>query len=82
MNKEQVILNIKELQDKMADIDERLFASDERVSALDLDTQLMYLRLLYDSYLSLRPEGAAEGRRKNRSRKEAAPKAEEKEAEA
>lgn len=76
MNKEHILLNIRELQEKMEALDERLFQDDEPVSALDLDTQLMHLRLLYDTYLSLRPEGKKKG--KGRKEKEvAAPKAEE-----
>ena len=54
MNKENIILKIKALQSKIAELDEKLLSSGEEVSALDLDTQLMYLRMLYDSYLSLR----------------------------
>lgn len=78
MNKEQVILNIKELQEKILEIDERLFDGDGQFSALDLDTQLMYLRRLYDSYLSLRPSAPSDGKRKGRNRKETALKEEEK----
>ena len=76
MNKEHILLNIRELQEKMEALDERLFQDDAPVSALDLDTQLMHLRLLYDSYLALRPEGKKKG--KNRREKEfPAPKTEE-----
>ena len=76
MNKEHILLNIKELQEKIKELDERLFQDDGPVSALDLDTQLMHLRLLYDSYLALRPEGKKKG--KVRKEKEIpAPKAEE-----
>ena len=62
MNKENILLNIKGLQEKIEALDERLFEDDEAVSALDLDTQLMHLRLLYDAYLSLRPEGKKKGK--------------------
>ena len=68
MNKEHILLNIRELQEQMEALDERLFRDDAPVSALDLDTQLMHLRLLYDSYLALRPEGKKKG--KNRREKE------------
>ena len=70
MDKERIFVNIKELQKKIAQLDERLSDSKEPVSALDLDTQLMYLRLMYDSYLSLRTEMPTEGKRRGKGRKE------------
>ena len=42
----------------------------EPVSALDLDTQLMYLRLMYDSYLSLRPDVRTDEKKRGKSKKE------------
>ncbi len=64
MNKERIFIKIKELQDKMEVLDQRLSNPEEPVSALDLDTQLMYLRLMYDSYLSLRDENRPEVKRR------------------
>ena len=79
MDKERIFLNIKELQEKIKALDERLSDPKEPVSALDLDTQLMYLRLMYDSYLSLRTEMLPEGKRKGKGRKEPQPKEQPKE---
>lgn len=76
MNKEHILLNIRDLQEKIEALDERLFGDDEAVSALDLDTQLMHLRLLYDTYLSLCPEGKKKGKSK-KEKETSAPKAEE-----
>lgn len=70
MNKERIFVKIKELQDKIRDLDQRLSAPGEAVSALDLDTQLMYLRLLYDSYLSLRGDLRPEGRKRGKGKQE------------
>ena len=71
MNKERIFIKIKELQDKMEALDQRLSNPEEPVSALDLDTQLMYLRLMYDTYLSLRDENRPEGKRRTaRGRKD------------
>ena len=70
MNKERIFLNIKELQKKINDLDQRLSDPSEPVSALDLDTQLMYLRLMYDSYLSLRPDVRTDEKKRGKSKKE------------
>ena len=79
MNKERIFVKIKELQDKIRDLDQRLSAPGEAVSALDLDTQLMYLRLLYDSYLSLRGDLRPEGRKRGKGKQEPLPKEQPKE---
>ena len=55
MNKERIVENINELHDKIKILDELLFSEEEEATSLDLDTQLMYMRLMYDSYISLRP---------------------------
>ena len=70
MNKERIFVKIKELQDKIRDLDQRLSAPGEAVSALDLDTQLMYLRLMYDCYLSLRGDLRPEGRKRGKGKQE------------
>lgn len=70
MNKEHIILNIKEIYEKMESMDELLFSSEEEATSLDLDLQLMYIRLMYDSYLSLKkyvkPAAKVAAKEKNR----------------
>jgi hypothetical protein len=71
MDKEHIFVNIRELQKKITSLDERLSDPGIPVSALDLDTQLMYLRLMYDSYLSLRAGMPVEGKKRSKGKKDA-----------
>ena len=70
MNKENIFVNIRELQKKISILDERLSDPETSVSDLDLDTQLMYLRLMYDRYLSLRSEMPSEVKKRGRGKKD------------
>jgi len=53
MNIEDIKLKIKEIHNKIKEQEERLFNNENPFSTLDLDTQMMYIRILYDQYLVL-----------------------------
>lgn len=53
MNIEDIKLKIKEIQQKINYREEIIFSQENQISILDLDTQIMNIRLLYDQYLVL-----------------------------
>lgn len=53
MNIEDIKLKIREIHEKILIQEKRIIDEKKSISALDLDTQLMNIKILYDQYLSL-----------------------------
>lgn len=53
MNIEDIKLKIKEIHSKVNEQEARILQTDAPVFVIDVDTQMMYIRILYDQYLSL-----------------------------
>ncbi|MDY0014838.1 MAG: hypothetical protein RBS13_01360 [Bacteroidales bacterium] len=53
MNIDDIKLKIKEIHNKVNEQEARLINADNPISILDVDMQMMYIRILYDQYMSL-----------------------------
>ena len=53
MNIDDIKLKIKEIHNKVNEQEARLLNADVPISVLDVELQMMYIRILYDQYMSL-----------------------------
>lgn len=53
MNIDDIKLKIKEIHNKVNEQETRMLDADAPIFVIDVDTQMMYIRILYDQYLSL-----------------------------
>ena len=54
MDIENIKLKINEIQQKINEQEVKILNQQEPIPMLELDVQMMYIRILYDQYLTLR----------------------------